>query len=272
MRHKLPVLLLVVFLANAFGSCAAAMRVSSPPDQRHRAGAKRGAVVFVGGYFYDPFFGPYPWWARAAYPYPYYPVFDGRAEVRVLVTPTDAAVYVDGYYAGLVDDFNGFFQRLPLTPGPHAIDLYLPGYRTAHHRLYLGPRSTYALHDALERLGPGEVSEPPQVAPPLPPPPAGSARSPRPFPRAVPPPLMVDQAPAMGSLAIRVQPIDAEVIIDGECWNTSTPGERLVVELERGPHHVLIQKPGFRSFSTDVDVRVGAMASLNVSLSAEGKD
>lgn len=49
MRHKLSVLLLVAFLANAFGSCAAAMRGSSPPDQRHRAGAKRGAVVFVGG-------------------------------------------------------------------------------------------------------------------------------------------------------------------------------------------------------------------------------
>jgi len=59
---------------------------------------------------------------------------------------------------------------------------------------------------------------------------------------------------------------------DGECRNTSTPGERLVVELERGLHHVLIQKPGFRNFSTDVDARVRAMASLNVSLSAEGKD
>jgi len=42
--------------------------------------------------------------------------FVGRAEVRVLVTPPEAAVYVDGYYAGLVDDLDGFFQRLPLTP------------------------------------------------------------------------------------------------------------------------------------------------------------
>ena len=42
----------------------------------------RGSYVFVGGYFYDPFYGPYPWWPRSAYGWGYYPVFDYRAEVR----------------------------------------------------------------------------------------------------------------------------------------------------------------------------------------------
>src|SRR5687768_11416346 len=27
----------------------------------------RGSYVFVGGYFYDPFYGPYPWWPRSAW-------------------------------------------------------------------------------------------------------------------------------------------------------------------------------------------------------------
>ncbi len=29
----------------------------------------RGSIVFIGGYFYDPFFGPYPWWPRPVHPY-----------------------------------------------------------------------------------------------------------------------------------------------------------------------------------------------------------
>ena len=37
--------------------------------------------------------------------------------------PRDAAVYVDGYYAGIVDDFDGVFQRLTLEVGPHRIEL-----------------------------------------------------------------------------------------------------------------------------------------------------
>jgi len=102
--------------------------------------------VFIGGYFYDPFFGPYPWWGRTAYPYGYFPIHDSRADVRLSVQPheaQDAAVYVDGFYAGTVDDFNSVFQALPLTPGGHRVALYLEGYRTVVHNIYLRPGSTF---------------------------------------------------------------------------------------------------------------------------------
>jgi hypothetical protein len=270
MRTKSPFLLRIVSLLFLIFTlaCAAALSTATAHAQRHRGPSKRGAVVFVGGYFYDPFFGPYPWWPPAAYPYRYDPVFDARAEVRVLVTPKDAGVYVDGYYAGIVDDFDGLFQRLPLTPGPHAIDLYLTGYRTIHQELYLGPHSVYSLRFAMERLAPGETSQPPAIAPPVPPPPPGTARLPRtPYPEPLRPPTRAQQAAAFGTLAIRVQPGDAEVTIDGEFWNGSAPGERLVVQLADGTHHVEIQKNGFRMFSTDVHVRAGETASINVSLS-----
>ena len=72
--------------------------------------------IFIGGYFYDPFYGPYPWWNRVTYPYWYLPAFDLQADVRIQVTPKelrDTAVYVDGFYAGVVDDFDGVFQALP---------------------------------------------------------------------------------------------------------------------------------------------------------------
>src|SRR6266542_229436 len=91
---------------------------ADPALAQRRGGGPRGPV-FIGGYFYDPFFGPYPWWGPGAYAYPYVPVYDDRAQVRVLATPKEAAVYVDGYYAGIVDDFDGMLQSLPLSPGGH---------------------------------------------------------------------------------------------------------------------------------------------------------
>jgi hypothetical protein len=108
--------------------------------------AVRGHVVFVGGYFYDPHFGPYPWWGPGVYPHWYVPAYGVRASVRVIATPKEAAVYVDGFYAGIVDDFDGVFQSLPLPPGGHEITLYEPGYRTVSQRVYLSPGSTFKLH------------------------------------------------------------------------------------------------------------------------------
>src|SRR5438477_10103944 len=47
---------------------------------QHRGGPPRvRGPVFIGGYFYDPFFGPYPWWGPGTYGYPYFPVYDDRA-------------------------------------------------------------------------------------------------------------------------------------------------------------------------------------------------
>lgn len=265
---------------------------SAAHAQRHAARhARAGSVVFIGGYFYDPVFGPYPWWSPAAYPYGYYPAYyDDRAEVRVLVQPEDASVYVDGYYAGIVDDFNGFFHRLPLSPGGHEFVLYRDGYRTVHQKLYLSPNSTVKLRYTMEKLGPGEASEPPPEAPPVPPPPPGSAmppRTPRHMPPGAPPmpppgmPPPGPETPPMppvrgqveagefGTLAIRVQPADAEITIDGERWQTSGEGAPLTVHVAAGSHRVEIEKSGYRRFSADVQVRPGETMPLNVSLSPE---
>ncbi len=74
-------------------------------EQRRHAPPPRTHVIFVGGYFYDPTFEPYPWWPRTLYPHRW-GRFDGRALLRVMASPRDAAVYVDGFYAGIVDDFD----------------------------------------------------------------------------------------------------------------------------------------------------------------------
>ena len=101
--------------------------------------------------FYDPFWPPYyaPW---------VYPYAGGRpaSDIRVQVEPKQAEVFVDGYYAGLVSDVG----RLRVTPGGHAVTLFLEGYRTTTENIYVRPGSTFKLHENMARLESGEVSTP----------------------------------------------------------------------------------------------------------------
>lgn len=80
-------------------------------------GWARGGSRF-GTYGYDPF--AYGSWYGA-------PLYGAAAAtfggVRITNAPRNAEVYVDGYYAGLVDDFDGRFQRLQLEPGGHRIEI-----------------------------------------------------------------------------------------------------------------------------------------------------
>jgi hypothetical protein len=49
--------------------------------------------------------------------------------ISLEIHPDDAEVYVDGGYAGLVRDFNGYRQPLTLTAGRHHIVIDAPGYQ-----------------------------------------------------------------------------------------------------------------------------------------------
>ena len=99
------------------------------------------------------------------YPYPASRYGFAEADLRVKVKPKDASVYVDGYYAGKVEDYDGAFERLHVEPGQHEIIVYLDGYRSLHQRLYLSPNSTRKIEGTLERLAPSDPAEPiPQPA------------------------------------------------------------------------------------------------------------
>lgn len=255
-----------------------------------RGGPFRARAVFVGGFFYDPFFGPYPWWPPAAYPFGYYPAFyPVSVGIRLEVEPKNAAVFVDGYYAGIVDDFNGFFQRLRIPPGDHELTLYLEGYRTIHQHVNLSARSGYKARYVLLPLPAGETSEAPPAPPPVPTPPPGTYALPRTPYRGTRPPSSVTPPPppappgaitpgpptpftpraaTVGTIAVQVQPGGAEVLIDGERW-TSSDAERLVVQVSAGRHHLEIRKSGYRSLTTDITVRGGVTTPLNFSLIPE---
>jgi hypothetical protein len=230
---------------------------------------------FYGGYYAYPFYfsagvGPYyhgyPW-----YPYyPYYPwsSYDAAASVRLQVTPRHAEVFVDGSYAGAVDDFDGSFQRLRLYPGDHTIEVFLPGHRTLTQRIYLQPGKTFTVKAALEPLAPGE---PESVRP------SDRAGAQSRTPQARPAPGTEegegeDWPPEsglgtqFGTLALRVQPGGATVTIDGEVWEPSEEAGPLTVHLGTGGHVIEIRKEGYRTYITEITVRQGETTTLNVAM------
>jgi hypothetical protein len=143
----------VVLLASAL------LFVVSAPAFAQRFG--RGPVVVPRVHLYGPAFYD-PWWWGPYYPYGEYPYrVDTTGDVRIEATPKQAAVYVDGYYAGVVDNFDGAFKHLHATPGGHAITLYLNGYRTVTEDVYVRPGATFKLTATMDRLPDGTQSAPP---------------------------------------------------------------------------------------------------------------
>jgi hypothetical protein len=213
-------------------------------------------------------------------PFPYRQ-FDPDSAVRLEVTPREAEVYVDGYYAGIVDDFDGVFQRLRLMSGGHEITIYRDGYRSFTQKVYLTPDHTLRIRHRMEPLGPGEVGdarptppESPQIGEPLPPGVPVFPRGPdgRRAPSGPPgaPPQDDRTAPpesGTGTLALRIDPADSTLVIDGEPWQGPAGIDRLI-ELPEGQHTIQVSKRGYVSFLTEIRVRRGETSTLDVTLRA----
>jgi hypothetical protein len=253
---------------------------------RYNPGFYWGVGAYFGPYYYSPWFYS-AYWDYPAYYYAYdsgYGSASGGASLKVNVEPKTAEVYVDGYLAGIVDQFDGTFQSLSLDPGEHEITIYQEGFRSMRQRLYLNAGSTYRVKGVMERLAPGEPNEPRPLRPADPPrgdvyaqPPSQYPQSQNPEPQYLPPARTAPPSPApesypapgdgrYGQVAIRVQPADAEVLIDGEAWRAPSGAERLLVSLSPGTHRVEIRREGYDSFVTAIEVRRGETTPLNVSL------
>ena len=81
--------------------------------------------------------------------YGYYALPPGFAygSLRIVDAPRYAPVFVDGYYAGEVDDYDGIFQRLNLEPGRHLVevDVY-PGAPPLEYDVFIEPGRTVTIH------------------------------------------------------------------------------------------------------------------------------
>lgn len=239
--------------------------------------ARTFVYVGLGRYYYPhwhyspSYVRPYhpAWYGYAPYHWqrfpPYYGRYDDSASARIQVTPRDTQVYLDGYFVGTVDDFDGYWQRLHTTPGEHELVLYLEGYRTFRQKVLFRPHTTLRISHTMEPLAAGDANEP-RPSPAGPPPQRGPVPSrgrDREYGGA---PERRGEAAAFGELSLRVQPADAVVTIDGERWDSPEGGSRLQVQLSEGRHHVEVRKDGYRPYTATVEVRRGDTVTLNVSL------
>ena len=298
-RFSLRPTLLALSLATLLAVPAIADAQARVAVPRSSAGAIVGARHYSPYYFYRPYYyGGYyaPWYYPfsfsfyygAGYPccgypyygypyyggYPYYSYY-GASSLRVQVPQREAEVYIDGYYAGRVDNFDGTFQRLHLEPGEHDLELFLPGHRSFMQKIYTQPGATFRVQHTMEPLGAGEVEPARPVAPPR-----STQRGAEPSARPDRPTTRGPQRPPpardagniesdFGSIALRVQPGDATVTIDGERWDGAQDQDRLVVQLGAGTHTVEIRRDGYRTYITDITVRPGETTTLNVSLTSQ---
>ena len=244
-------------------------------------------------YYYSPFYyggwgfgfglgwGPYGWYPYA-YPYggyPYYPYsgYYNESSLRIQVKPNNAEVYIDGYFMGHVDSYDGMFQRLYVPPGEHEVEIFHEGYRSIREWMRFAPREGYELKRVMEPTAAGD----PAPVRPKPNPDAQPAdhETRDVYGRRPYPPDRVDEpgerpgavrGVESGAVAIRVQPAGALVLIDGEKWEGPEGPDRLVVHLSEGAHRVEIQKEGYRPFVTEVRIRRGETVPLNISLRTGG--
>ena len=163
-------------------------RVGRPPDRNGVGGGYYGGSYY-GGSYYDPYYRhsyyynryPYgyywpgygfgvgyfydPWMWGYASPYGYGGYSDqyggggysrGRyrdvGSLRLKVKPEYGQVYVDGYYVGEVDSFDGVFQRMPIEAGAHRVEIRADGFESVQFDVMVSPGETVTYKGDMKRI------------------------------------------------------------------------------------------------------------------------
>lgn len=208
-----------------------------PREPGRPAPRRPGQVVVV----------PTPGWPWGYPPYPRgYPPYGfrvftdwERSSVRLDVSPSDAHVLVDNYYAGVVDDFDGIFQRLTLHSGPHLIEIRKDGFRPLAVEVNLYPGQSVTYRNTME---PSRADDETAVARPMAPAFEEGALLP---PTDAPP----------GDLKFDLTPKEAAIYADGfyvgivDDFNGSQH-----MRLSQGRHHLMIVLEGYETHEVDLSI------------------
>jgi hypothetical protein len=136
------------------------------PYRPYYYGYRPGLTLgFYAGYGYPygyPYYGYYPYGYSGYYgsgygygpygyalpPPSYVSMRPGIAYggVRIQGAPPDGQVFVDGYYVGIVDDFDGAFQHVNLEAGVHQIEIRLQGQPPIQFEVNVQPGQTITYH------------------------------------------------------------------------------------------------------------------------------
>jgi len=137
------------------------LRFVAPPP--HVRPAPFPPAPFIGQ---SPFltFGRFAFWPWGAWlPVPLYtgytesgayaPPLEGApvGGVQLDIDPRRAQVFVDGTYAGVVEDFSGYYHHLELPAGSHEIAVVSPGYDPLTLHVIVAPGATLTQRATLSR-------------------------------------------------------------------------------------------------------------------------
>jgi len=171
--------------------------------------------------------------------------------VRLDVEPNDAQVYIDSFYTGVVDDFDGVFQHLALRAGPHLVEVRKTGFVSLAVELNLYPGESITYRRTMEPSG---ADAEPRVTVPIAPA----------FEEGATPPT-VDLPP--GDVKFDVSPKDAEVYADGfyagivDDFNGSQH-----LRLTPGHHHIELKMNGYEAVVVDVSIESGRSITYRATL------
>src|SRR3984893_2311080 len=107
-----------------------------------------------------------------------------KAEVKIAVNPSRAAVFLDGLFVGHVGEFEGVGRGMLVAPGQHQIRIALPGYQTFETVINPIAHQKVEIKTELVKNG-APLSEPlvntqtGDAIPPPPPPPPGAPAVPQ---------------------------------------------------------------------------------------------
>jgi hypothetical protein len=113
------------------------------------------------GFYYDPFwYDPFYYGGGGGYGYGYGGYASGSSSygrrdtgaLRLKIKPRNAQVFVDGYFVGTIDSFDGMFQKLGIDAGGHRIEIKAEGYEPLQFEVLVTPGETATYKGELKRI------------------------------------------------------------------------------------------------------------------------
>jgi hypothetical protein len=99
-----------------------------------------------GGGYYGGYSGGYGYGGTGSYPR------NASGNLRLKIKPRDAQVFVDGFFVGVVDSFDGVFQKLGIDAGGHRIEIKAPGHEPIQFDVLIAPGETVTYRGELRRI------------------------------------------------------------------------------------------------------------------------
>jgi hypothetical protein len=103
--------------------------------------------------YYDPFwYGGYGGYGYSGGGGGYSQSYRDTGSLRLKIKPREAQVFIDGYFVGTVDAFDGTFQRLNIDGGSHRVELKAEGFEPLEFEVLITPDETVTYKGEMKRI------------------------------------------------------------------------------------------------------------------------